>query len=408
MMSSKVTRKPSSGKPHPDFPLFRHATGRWCKKIRGKFHYFGKVADDSDGQLALAKWLEDKDDLLAGRTPRVKPEGLTLRELLDRFIVSKRHLLDTCEITPKHFAELYACCRRIGDAFGLSRLVIDLAADDFERLRKAIAKQWGPVRLGNEVQRVRSVFKFGFEAGLIDRPLRFGPGFKKPTRKVMRLNRAKNGPRMFDAAELRQIVDSASQPMKAMVLLGINCGFGPSDVANLPSNAINLTTGWADYPRPKTGIPRRCPLWHETVAAVEEAIAVRPKAKEPEATSLLFITKHGHKWERVGVSEPDPDTGKLRITNNNPVVQECIKLLKKLKLHRRGLGFYTLRHTFETVAGGAKDQVAVNALMGHVDDSMAANYREKIEDDRLEAVTTHVHKWLFPVAKSKGRKQTTN
>ena len=142
-MSSKVTRKPGSGKPHPDFPLFRHATGRWCKKIRGKFHYFGKVADDPDGQIALAKWLEEKDDLLAGRTPRVKPEGLTLRELLDRFIVSKRHLLDTGEITPKHFAELYACCRRIGDAFGLSRLALDLAADDFEGLRKTIAKRGG-------------------------------------------------------------------------------------------------------------------------------------------------------------------------------------------------------------------------------------------------------------------------
>ena len=209
---------------------------------------------------------------------------------------------------------------------------------------------------------------------------------------------------MFAAADLRQIFSSASQPMKAMVLLGINCGFGPSDVANLPTEAINLATGWVDYPRPKTGIPRRCPLWTETVAAIKEAIAVRPMPKETEDAGLLFITKHGHKWERVGVSEPDPDTGKIKITNNAPVVQECIKLLKKLKMHRRGLGFYTLRHTFETVAGGAKDQVAVNALMGHVDESMAANYREKIEDDRLEAVTKHVHKWLFPVAKSKGKK----
>jgi hypothetical protein len=46
-------------KPHPDFPLFKHATGRWCKKVGGQFHYFGKIADDPDGQVALAKWLED-------------------------------------------------------------------------------------------------------------------------------------------------------------------------------------------------------------------------------------------------------------------------------------------------------------------------------------------------------------
>ena len=189
----KPTRKSAFGKPHRDFPLFPHATGRWAKKVRGKFRYFGKVADDPDGQAALALWLEQKDDLLAGRTPRVKSEGLAIRDLLNRYLTAKRHLLDTREITPKHFAELYACCQRIGGTFGLTRVVVDLAADDFERLRKAIAKQWGPVRLGNEVQRVRSVFKFGYDSGLIDRPICFGPAFKKPTRKVLRLNRARAG-----------------------------------------------------------------------------------------------------------------------------------------------------------------------------------------------------------------------
>jgi len=36
---------------HPDFPLFPHRTGRWYKKVRGKFCYFGKVADDPTARL---------------------------------------------------------------------------------------------------------------------------------------------------------------------------------------------------------------------------------------------------------------------------------------------------------------------------------------------------------------------
>ena len=39
-------------------------------------------------------------------------------------------------------------------------------------------------------------------------------------------------------------------------------------------------------------------------------------------------------------------------------------MLTALKLHRPGLGFYAIRHTFETVGGASKDQVSVNAIMG--------------------------------------------
>jgi hypothetical protein len=33
--------------------------------------------------------------------------------------------------------------------------------------------------------------------------------------------------------------------------------------------------------------------------------------------------------------------------------------------------------------------------MGHVDESMAGAYRERIDDARLRAVVEHVHTWLF-------------
>jgi integrase len=65
-------------------------------------------------------------------------------------------------------------------------------------------------------------------------------------------------------------------------------------------------------------------------------------------------------------------------------------------MKRKGLSFYSLRHTFETIGGAAKDQIAVDAIMGHVTPGMGTNYRDSVDDGRLRAVTDHVHAWLFP------------
>ncbi len=376
------TASPAGGKPakpYPDFPLFPHATKRWAKKIRGKMHYFGPW-DNPDG--ALTKYLEQRDDLHAGRTPRVQGEGLTVRDLLNRFLTAKRHLVDAREIAPRTFLDYHATCARVGDAFGLSRLVGDLAADDFERFRAALAKTLGPVSLGNEIQRIRAVFKYGFESGLTDRPMRYGPGFKRPGKKVLRKARHAKGPRMFESAELREMLAAAGPQLKSMILLGVNCGFGNADVGTLPLSALDLDAAWVNYPRPKTGVNRRCPLWPETVAAVRRVLDTRAIPKDEAHAGLVFVTKYGKSWWK---ESPD-----------NPVSKETAKLLKGLGIHRKGLNFYALRHTFETIGSESLDQVAVDHVMGHARDDMASVYRERVSDERLKAVTEHVRSWLFP------------
>lgn len=381
--TKRSAKKPA--KPYPDFPLFPHATRRWAKKIKGKLHYFGPW-DDPDG--ALKNYLDQRDDLHAGRTPRARTNGLTIREICNRFLTSKRHLLDNGEITDRTFHDYYSTCDRVVATFGRNRPVEELAAADFERLRSKLAKNRGPVSLGNEIQRVRMVFKYAYDEGLIDRPIRYGQSFRKPSRKTLRKARAKNGKRMFEATELREAIDSAPQPLRAMILLGINCGFGQTDASSLPQSAIDLEGGWIDYPRPKTGIERRCPLWPETVKALREAIAKRPKPKDTADADLAFITKYGKRWVKTHTTKNGSGTPA------DALGQQFAKLLKELGIKRPGVSFYALRHTFETIGGESRDQVAVDHIMGHARDDMASLYRERISDERLKAVTDTIHDWL--------------
>ena len=145
----------------------------------------------------------------------------------------------------------------------------------------------------------------------------------------------------------------------------------------------HATGRWVDYPRPKTGVTRRCPLWPETIRALREAMASRPRHKDQADAGLVFITKRGLSWGKQ--------------TSDNPVTKETAKLLKKLGIHRRGVNFYALRHTFQTIGDEARDPIATRAIMGHAEDSsdMSAVYRENVSDDRLRAVVEHVRRWLF-------------
>lgn len=223
---SKKTAADKPAKPQKDFPLFPHATRRWAKKVRGRTHYFGPW---DDPQAALERWLAQKDDLLAGRTPRAGG-GLIIADLVNAFLTSKKHLLDTSELTPRTFADYHRTSELVVGALGRNRVAADLGPRDFEGLRKTISATRGPVSLGNEITRIRVLFKYAFDAGLIDRPVRFGPTFKRPSKKVLRAEKQSRGLRMFEAAELRPLIATAGVPLKAMLLLAVNCGFGNNDV----------------------------------------------------------------------------------------------------------------------------------------------------------------------------------
>lgn len=420
--ASAGKRLPEPKKPSPDFPLGIHkGTRYWCKKVRGKAHYFGKWDDDPQGIAALDEWLRVKDYLKQGKPypphpndeNAEEPEGVTTVALLcGKFMTDKEK---NGGLSPRTLQELDATCQRVVRVFGKRTVAAELLPEDFGRLRNELAKTRGAVALRNEIQRVRQIFQWGYKRQrLLAVAPHYGSSFDKPraqeVRRERQAHREEHGDRMLEAEDVRLILDHLSgidlelsaldedgNPVKvrgkrnpalrAMVLLGANCAFGQSDLASLPFRALDLDSGWIDFPRVKTMVPRMIPLWPETVEAIREYLTGRPQPKDTADSRLVFITKRGGRWVKTGKNGGPIDA----------IGQEFTKVLERLHLKRDRIGFYALRHSFATIASESLDPLAVAAVMGHVPGSkdMGAHYRERIGKDRLQRVTDHVRQWVF-------------
>jgi hypothetical protein len=93
-----------------------------------------------------------------------------VKALANAFLNHKRVLLDADELSPRTKMNCKEATDPLVSHFGKQRVVADLGPDDFAELRNKMAKKWGPVRVRDFVQRIRSVFKFGFDVGLLGPP----------------------------------------------------------------------------------------------------------------------------------------------------------------------------------------------------------------------------------------------
>ncbi|MBI2477319.1 MAG: hypothetical protein HYV60_01305 [Planctomycetia bacterium] len=252
-----TTRANSKSKRVDKFPLSLHKpTGQYRKRIRGRDVYFG-----TDPDKALAEWLRVKDDLLAGRTPKpFDGDACDLKTLCNSFLTNALAKRDGGELTTRSFDDYHKSCERMLKHLG-----------------------------------IRVILRYAFENGLTDKPVRFGD-FKRPAKRVTRREKAQAGSKLFAPADIRKLIESADAQMKAMILLGVNCGFGNGDCGQLPMEAIDLDGGWLDFPRPKTGIGRRCPLWPETIQAMRDYLPTRKTPTDADNAGQLFVTRCGGSW----------------------------------------------------------------------------------------------------------------
>jgi integrase len=378
----------------------RRSDGRWCKHykdIHGNWKWwYGRGSE----QEALDEWNRVKVDLLAGREPDPLPSSpdavVTMARLVNEFLHHKKQRVESGELVAltwqqyKHVGEMLVKSQDGSTGyFDRDLPAAKVRPEHFQELRARLARKYGPVALGTRIQIVRMIFKYGRKKGLLTKDIDYGDEFNRPSKKALRTARNERGNQCFESQQIKALLAKAEPHMKAMILLAINGGLGNTDLAMLTEEPFDLNNGWLNYPRRKTQVFRRIPLWPETVKAVREAIKARRPAKDPADAELLFIGKLGSSYMS--------DTGGHRIAHEFEDLCEDAGVT--------GRAFYDLRRSFATIADNlSRDKDGVKAIMGHVPESedMLDLYRQGFFDERLRSVVEHVHGWLFARA-SKGR-----
>ncbi|MEQ8849943.1 tyrosine-type recombinase/integrase [Botrimarina sp.] len=418
----ETLERPVRGKPFDEggfpanSPLFPHRSGCWAKKVNGKLVYYGrwKRKNPATGRVELTgrdgweaakiKYVTDPD----GKAPPADPDNpRTLGQLCALFMESKERSCQKGKINARGVAEYQREIDAVLNILNPRTSLATMRPAKFNLLLPYIQSNSKPgqetanlVTQSNRVRRIRAIFIFAYKNGYVDRPFCFGSEFVQPSRNEIAKERNDNPtPETYTKEEIHLLLKYARQPLKTMILMAINAGLGNHDFATLKWSHINFhengETAWLNYPRHKTGNAREAPLWKETVAALKDWRTRRPTPTGDTDRDLVFITRYGNAW-----GNPDSPM------NLNPVGKALDKVFARIlkddpnsTIHHTKRGFYALRHTFRTEAGGVIDEEAVNFIMGHVDNRMAARYIARYHPERLQRVVDFVHDWLFTEVK---------
>jgi len=360
------------------FPLTLHPTGQYCKKIKGKLYYFG-----SNKKEALQKYLDKATSLHTHQEDSQKPTGnnMTLKQLCDMYLRYQYSKVQANDLTASHYNEQIGSLNKLMSFLGQNIEVNKISTLDLQNYKRMIQKSHVSVcRLNLHISIMKAMFHWARKNDILENI----PNIDAVSRgKIVHHEKF-----TFNQEQVNKLLSAAAADikMRAMIWLGLNCGFGCTDCAELRWSDLDLVNARVKLPRRKTGILRDLPLWPETVEAIE---------KVPKTGKLVFYTSRGNPYIQTLLKTDGNGNGKY-ITLNT-ITTKFSRLIKKSGLDvPKGTGFYTLRRTAATIAARSGDPFAVQRLLGHADLQMATRYVQDVSK-QTDGVIESSRKYVIQV-----------
>jgi integrase len=248
----------------------------------------------SGKQLSLFDLLEDKKD----RYAFTLPQQWTIQQLCQRYYQFK--LTDGCSVcfldsVKRHLKYFTVWLKKYGCDPAVERLS-DLNSAILSDFRQMLADN-SKISAATANLYINHIRMFLFWAenihGLSHPPMGVIRKFRKY--KVKKGHGREQNRSAISWEELEKLFAAAGVVDTVLLLLGLNCGFGNTDIGTLKLCDIDLEAATVSHPRPKTGVERHLILWPETVAILKTYINIyRGKPVNEEVGRLVFVGKRGN------------------------------------------------------------------------------------------------------------------
>ena len=343
------------------------ADGRWCKTFKGRKIYLGR---------GTRREAEHAFELIKARHALDQPEPddgtLTVKQLTRLFLASKEREVKQGRYSPQTLLSMKYDMAWLNKTLG-KKQVSNLRGYDFSRLMDHFGETSRATAINIKVQHVRQLFRWAAEQDLIPVVPRMGD-FKRISAAQERRERNEGPSRVFTHEEIHRLLDAASGPWKAMILVGINAAYDGSSIGRLKQDDVPVGQAFIQGVRAKSGIPMACYLWDETMDEIEK---VRSESE------FLFINRQGRPFDVIARPQAISNTFGT--------------LCKKIGITRR-IGFHSFRHTFASIASltSYSDRV-IRSVTGHHNqrDTLNNHYIKGVDRLGVRGVCLSVRAWLF-------------
>jgi integrase len=262
----------------------------------GKRVYLG-----SDKDEALKKYHRLGLGLELPEEPPRVPVKISVKDLANRFIATQQ----------ANWRDVKGTLRCYRDWLG--RFIKDhprLKAADFTfemfAAWKVSLKEHGysPESINHFLVAVRSMFRFAEDADLIGKSPKLRRVKNEPTARLGSEEKP-----LYSAEQINALLEAADVQIRTMILLALNCGFGPKDLHDLTWDDVDGDR--VTLPRSKTGVCQTYLLWPETKALLTQIFEERSarfarllkRGRRRTDDGHVFVTRFWKPWSKDAISE---------------------------------------------------------------------------------------------------------